>query len=55
MNLNIPVLAPATPPLSHGFGGDTVAMLLSARLPYGTVASLELKGTSRPERGKYLI
>jgi hypothetical protein len=25
---NIPVLAPAAPPLSQGFGGDTVAMLL---------------------------
>jgi len=26
---NKPVLAPATPGLSHGFGGDTVAMLSS--------------------------
>jgi hypothetical protein len=25
---NIPVLAPAAPPLSQGFGGDTVAILL---------------------------
>lgn len=30
---NKPVLAPAAPPRSQGFGGDTVAMLRGAGLP----------------------
>jgi hypothetical protein len=32
VNRNSPELAPAAPPLSHGFGGDTVAIALSQLL-----------------------
>ena len=44
MKNNIPVLAPTPPALSHGFGGDTVAMLSDmasfASATYSTFAAL---------------
>ena len=40
---NKPVLAPAAAPLSHGFGGDTVAILIIMRGLYLlTIGSLSL-------------
>jgi len=42
-----PVLAPAAPPLSHGFGGDAVAILLCTCIPSAGVVSLNLYAAYR--------